>query len=116
MPRLLAEDSTLARYPLAFVLLRKVPGRDLGFALPGMTVAPTKAVAAGVVAIQRSVTALPAGQGYGFVPLGRPGSHPTWEALIERDAARATAGGAGAEREVTAGRGRTRPACAPPSP
>ena len=96
VPRLLAEDSSLARYPLAFVLLRKVPGRDLGFALPGMTVAQMESVAAGVVAVQRSVTAMPAGQGYGFVPLGRPGSHPTWEALIERDAVRATAGAAGA--------------------
>jgi aminoglycoside phosphotransferase (APT) family kinase protein len=115
VPRLLAADSTLTRYPLAFLLLRKVSGRDLGFALPGMTVAQMESVAAGVVAIQRRVSALPAGRGYGFVPLGQPGAHSTWEALIERDAALALAGAAGAidpalERDLRAALDRQGPA------
>jgi aminoglycoside phosphotransferase (APT) family kinase protein len=100
VPRLLASDLSLTRYPVAFLLLQKIAGRDLGFALPGMTAAGMADVAAGVVAIQRTVTATPQGRGYGFVPFGRPGSHPTWEALIERDAGRATAGAAGALDEA----------------
>lgn len=96
VPALLAGDLTRGRYPVAYLLLEKIAGRDLRFALPGMTPGQMAAVAEGVVAIQRAVTGLPPGLGYGFVPLGARGPYPTWAALLDRDVIRGLAASAGA--------------------
>ena len=103
VPTLLAGDLTLERYPVAWLLLEKLPGRDLRFALPGMTPAQMADVAARVAALQRAVTGLPPGRGYGFVPLGARGPYPTWAALVDRDLERGLAAAAGALAPTLAG-------------
>ena len=75
VPTLLAGDLTLERYPVAWLLLEKLPGRDLRFALPGMTPAQIAGVAARVAAMQRAVTGLPPA-GVRLRPARRPGALP----------------------------------------
>lgn len=71
-----------------YLVLAKIPGRDLGFELPTMTRRQMAAVAERVVDAQRRAATLPAGAGFGWVAIGRPGTHPTWRALLARDVAR----------------------------
>ena len=72
----------------AVLVLEWIPGRDLGFALAGMTTTEKRSVAGRVAEIQRRVDTLPRGRGYGWTPIGGVGSFPTWTAVVEREIAR----------------------------
>ena len=67
------------------LILEKIPGRDLGFELPSMSEAQMARVAKQVVGFQRAAATLPAGEGYGWRPIGEPGRFSTWTALIDHD-------------------------------
>ena len=84
VPQLVVSDLTLERHPLAYVILEKIPGRDLRYELATMTRAQMTAVAEQVVAMQRAVGTLPQGDGYGFVPLGERGRARAWTAVVTR--------------------------------
>jgi aminoglycoside phosphotransferase (APT) family kinase protein len=85
VPRVVAADLSAAHHPGAYLVLEKIPGRDLGFALPTMTHAQMTSVATQVVDFQRRAATLPPGRGYGWVAIDAPGQFPIWTALIERD-------------------------------
>lgn len=82
VPTVLKKDKTPG---FEYMLLAKIPGRDLGFELGGMTSSQMSRLAAQVVDIERKVAALPKGKAFGWTPLNVPGPFPSWTAVIERD-------------------------------
>jgi hypothetical protein len=68
-----------------YLILAKIPGRDLGFELPSMDEAQMARVAEQVVGFQRAAMTLPLGQGYGWRPIGAVGRYPSWGAVIDHD-------------------------------
>ncbi len=70
---------------LAVLLLKWIPGRDLGHELTGMTVHEKRELAAEIVAIQGRVGTLPLGVGYGYSAIRVPGSFGCWADVVERD-------------------------------
>ena len=85
VPTILASDPTLARHGAAYMVLERIPGRDLGFELERMDRAQMAALAEQIVEFQRLAATLPTGQGFGWVAIGQPGPYPSWPAVIERD-------------------------------
>lgn len=89
LPKVLAHDTTMNRHPVPYLILERLPGRDLGDQLQGMTRAERDAVAAQLVAVQRRVMALPSGAGYGFTvdsSVGFP--HQTWPDVLRAELSR----------------------------
>jgi len=84
VPRVVASDVTLARFPMAYVLLEKIPGRDVRYELASMTRAQMAVLAEQVAGMQRLVGGLPRGSGYGFVAIGGRGRAATWEEVVRR--------------------------------
>lgn len=68
-----------------FLAYQALPGRDLGHELPTMSRPQMSALAERIVRIQRSVTQLPRGRGYGWTPVEVPGPFSTWLEVVERD-------------------------------
>ncbi len=65
------------------LVLEKIPGIDLRFALPSLTDAQVSAIAQSVAAYQQAVIEnLPPGSGYGWVGIGEEGPHATWKDAI----------------------------------
>jgi len=90
VPRVLAADLTQSRVPFGWMLLDKIPGRDLRDELVGMTKAQMTRLAEQIVGFQRRVMALPAGAGFGYAPLGETGPFASlWDLLHEGEAATA---------------------------
>ncbi len=85
VPRLLAADLTKSRYHAAYLILDKIPGRDLRYELAGMTAAQMTRLAGRIVAFQRRVATLPPGAGFGWAPIGGRGPFPSWEGLIRSE-------------------------------
>ncbi len=85
VPRLLAADLTKSRYPAAYLILDKIPGRDLRYELAGMTAAQMTRLAGWIVAFQRRVATLPPGAAFGWAPIGGRGPFPSWEGLIRSE-------------------------------
>jgi aminoglycoside phosphotransferase (APT) family kinase protein len=67
----------------SWLILTWTPGVELRWALAEMTATQQTRVAEQIVAIQRQVTTLPQGEGFGFVPPGTPGNHATWWSLLQ---------------------------------
>ncbi len=86
VPQVIAADFTLSRYPFAWMILDKIPGCDLRYALGAMTFAQMTQLAGQIVEFQRRVTALPQGSGYGYVGIGEPGPYASWWELIQPEA------------------------------
>lgn len=78
VPRLLHAAET-------YLVLEKIPGRDLGFELPSMDEAQMARVAEQVVGFQRVAGTLPEVEGFGWRPIGEVGQHPTWTALVDHE-------------------------------
>jgi aminoglycoside phosphotransferase (APT) family kinase protein len=78
VPRLLAADDT-------WLILDKIPGRDLGHELDGMSRRQMTRLAEQVVAFQRLAATLPPAEGYGWQPIGEPGRFASWAAVIDHD-------------------------------
>jgi len=69
----------------SYLVLRKIPGKDVGYVLGGMSRPEMTQLAEEVVAIERKVNQLPEGSGFGWTPLNVPGPFPNWTAVIECD-------------------------------
>jgi aminoglycoside phosphotransferase (APT) family kinase protein len=78
VPQVLTSDFTRTRVPCEFMILNKIPGRDLRYELAAMTQAQMTRLAEQLVDYQRRVMALPQGAGYGYVSIGEPGPHTSW--------------------------------------
>ena len=83
VPCVLAADLSCSRFPFAYLILEKIPGRDLRYELPTMTPAQMTGTAGQIVGFQKAVGAgLPQGDGFGYVSIGETGPFPTWKALL----------------------------------
>jgi aminoglycoside phosphotransferase (APT) family kinase protein len=76
VPRVLAGGDT-------WLILDKIPGRDLGHELDAMGPGQMTRLAEQVVSFQRRAATLPPAEGYGWRPIGEPGRFATWTALID---------------------------------
>jgi len=90
VPHVLAIDLTKKQYPFAYMLLEKIPGRDLRYELGTMTRAQMTRVAEQIVFFQRLVATLPIGKGFGYVPIREQGPFSSWLGLIQFEMNRAT--------------------------
>ena len=84
VPRVVACDVTLARFPMAYVVLEKIPGQDVRYAFASMTRGQMARLAEQVADMQRAVGRLPMGSGYGFVAIGGRGRAASWEEVVRR--------------------------------
>jgi aminoglycoside phosphotransferase (APT) family kinase protein len=83
VPALLA-FSLEGGYP--YMLLERLPGRDLLFEYPSMNDSELRALAAEMAAVQAKVAALPRARGYGFATdYGDPGLVSRWAAVVEKE-------------------------------
>ena len=82
VPKVLASDMTKARYPFGWMILDKIPGRDLRYELGTMTPAQITHLAEQIVGFQRQVSLLPQGKGYGYVGIGESAPFTSWWELI----------------------------------
>ena len=85
VPRPLYADLSLTKYPVAFVVLEKLPGQDLRDELSSMTPTQTTELARKITTFQRQATNLPRGQGFGWAQLGQRAPYKTWLDLVRRD-------------------------------
>lgn len=83
VPHIISSDLTMTHVPFAYMMLEKIPGRDLRYELTTMTHAQMTALAQQIVAFQHKVMALPIGRGYGFVEIGGQGPFSSWLALVK---------------------------------
>ncbi len=83
VPCVLATNLTRKQYPFAYMLLEKIPGRDLRYELGNMTPPQMTRVAEQIVFFQRQVAALPIGKGFGYVPIGKQGPFSSWLDLVQ---------------------------------
>jgi aminoglycoside phosphotransferase (APT) family kinase protein len=107
VPHVIHADLTCEGLPFAYVMTDVFPGRDLRYELASMTEPQRIALAERIVGFERQATALPRGDGYGFVPIGAPGPHRTWPDAIRADRAAAMTVGdpVSADEPVGAGAG-----------
>jgi aminoglycoside phosphotransferase (APT) family kinase protein len=90
VPRVLAADLTAECPPFGWMILEKIPGRDLRDELGMMTEAQMTRLAEQIVGFQKRVMGLPAGAGFGYAPLGGAGPFVSlWDLLHEGEAATA---------------------------
>ncbi len=82
VPKLIAQDLTKEHYLAAYMLLTKIPGRDLRYELGTMTSAQKRRLAEQIVSYQRDVATLPSGDGFGYVPIGKVAPFTTWRDLV----------------------------------
>ncbi len=82
VPHIVASDLSQAHYPMAYMMLGKIPGRDLRFELGTMTGAQKESLAEKIVGFQRRVATLPPGRGFGYAPIGERAAFSSWQDLI----------------------------------
>ena len=82
VPNVLAVDITLTSVPFAYMILEKIPGRDLRYELSDMTPAQMTRLAEQIVGFQQQIKLLPPGRGYGYVGIGETGSYSSWWELL----------------------------------
>ena len=78
-----AVDRSLTRRPFAWMIVDKIPGRDLRYEIAGMTRDQMSRLAEQIVSFQRLVATLPDGEAHGYVPIGEKGPFSTWTEKIE---------------------------------
>jgi hypothetical protein len=66
LPELLGYDLTRRKFECGYLLLERLPGRDLGLVYSGLTVDRKRALAHEIARIQGIVNTLPPGPGYGY--------------------------------------------------
>ncbi len=82
VPKVLTSDLTQASYPSAYMILEKIPGRDLRDELGTMTAAQKERLAEQIVNYQRRVATLPEGDGFGYAAIGDAARFPAWQELV----------------------------------
>ncbi|MCV4232334.1 aminoglycoside phosphotransferase family protein [Virgibacillus sp. LDC1] len=85
VPNVIRTDVSLEKVPFAYMILEHFPGRDLRYELEGMTREQLAELAQQIISYQRSVSELPRGSGFGWVPIGEQGPFSSWTQIIERD-------------------------------
>ena len=86
--RILAADLTKKRFPFGWMILEKIPGRDLRDELPAMTEAQMTRLAEQIVGFQKRVGALPTAGGFGYISIGEAGPFASlWDFLHQGEAA-----------------------------
>jgi aminoglycoside phosphotransferase (APT) family kinase protein len=100
LPELLGYDLTCRKFPLAYLLLERLPGQDLGQVYPGLTVSQKRRIAHEVARIQTIANRLPPGPGYGFAVSYQASLKASWTAVLqaELDRSRLRIGQAGVFR------------------
>ena len=79
LPQLLAVETQPPAGTFPFMLLERLPGRDLIYEYPALSSAQKRALARRIVAIQRAVGNLPLGRGFGFAAShDDPSLHGAW--------------------------------------
>lgn len=66
LPELLGYDLTRQKYECGYMLLERLPGRDLGLVYSDLTVEQKRTLAHEIASIQGIVNNLPSGPGYGY--------------------------------------------------
>ena len=83
LPKLLHADMTMQRHAFPFVILERLPGRDLSFMVDSLSHNELRGLAWRLARVQAIVTDLPPGRGYGFAPrMEGPFSHVSWKDSI----------------------------------
>ena len=83
VPQVLAADNSRSRFPFAYVILEKIPGRDLLYELDSMTPEQMTRLAEQIVVIEKKAGTLPQGKGYGWGNVGESGNLPVWFDVLE---------------------------------
>ncbi len=83
--KIIASDLTQTRYPSAYMILEKIPGRDLRYELSTMTPAQKKRLAGQIVSYQRKVATLPPGGGFGYASIGEVAPCSSWRELVRSE-------------------------------
>ena len=83
LPKILHADLTMDRHRFPFVILERLPGRDLGFMVDRLSDETLRDLARRLSGLQAIVTSLPQGRGYGFTPrIDGPFPHIRWTDCI----------------------------------
>jgi hypothetical protein len=85
VPTVIQSNSTMSKYPFSYMILRKIPGRDLRYEIEEMTNEQLTKLAKEIVSFQRKVSSLPKGKGYGWAPINDIGPFSSWVDVIERE-------------------------------
>lgn len=75
-------DLTKMRHPFAYMVLEKIPGRDLRDELGAMTSAQKERLAEQIVGFQLRVAGLPEGTGFGYAAVGGAAPFTGWQDLV----------------------------------
>ena len=82
VPRVEHADTSCERFPFAYIVLAKIPGRDLRDEIDAMTRTQLTALAERIVAIERLAGTLPAGRGFGWLPIGEASGLDSWKDVV----------------------------------
>lgn len=82
VPQVVAADSSLARFPFSWMILKRMPGRDLYYELPGMTGSEVTRLAEQIAGFQHDVSTLPEGTGFGWGRIGEGGASQSWRSIF----------------------------------
>ncbi len=88
VPHVLAEDTSLTQYPFRYIILEKIPGRDLLYELGSMTQVQITHLAGQIVSAQQAAATLPQGTGFGWGHIGEGGTESVWFDVVRSDAER----------------------------
>lgn len=83
LPEVLHADMTMARHPFPFMILERLPGRDLGFVVDRLARDELRSLARRLAEVLAIVTDLPPGRGYGFAPrMEGPFPDDSWKGSV----------------------------------
>ena len=83
LPKLLYADMSMARHPFPFVILERLPGRDLGYVVDRLAHDELCSLARRLADVLAIVTDLPPGRGYGFAPrMDGPFPDDSWKGSV----------------------------------
>lgn len=83
VPSVEAVDLSMSRYPFAYVVLGRIPGRDLREELDTMTRPDMSALAEQVVGFEKLAGTLPESHGFGWLPIGEAGGSSSWAEVVD---------------------------------
>ena len=89
LPAVLHADLTMTRHAFPFVILERLPGRDLGFVVDSLAGSVLHRLARRLAGLQAIVSRLAAGGGFDFAPrMEGPFAHSGWPDVIAASLAR----------------------------
>jgi aminoglycoside phosphotransferase (APT) family kinase protein len=81
-PQVVGSDLMGATYPWAYLILERLPGRDLFFELDGLNDSQIDRIGRQLVDYQQRVATLPLGSRFGWAPIGQPAQYASWTQLL----------------------------------